>query len=690
MSFLAELKRRKVFQTAAVYAVVAWLLIQIADVLMPTFGAPEWVMPVFSTFVILGFPLAIILSWAYDITPDGVQSSANVEASDHKKPATASTINQILLTLVTLAVVFLAVDRFLLDDSSTPRSSSPLLSKPAHLLIKLPPDTYLAVDTDHPALALSPDGSTLVAVAYQDGVRYLFVRELDKNEFRRIDGTQNAASPFFSPDGKWIAFFISGFGLTKATVDGGAAIPIRPATGTDVNRGATWSRDGEIIIAGSVNGGLEAFSADPAVTASRKLTDPLAPYAWPSNLPDASDFLFTDRSGSDQSGPSIGKLSGANSAIETLINNGTFARYSPTGHILYAREGRLYALAFDGSKIVESGAETRLVANLVTSENGAAQFAISADGTLAYISGKQRYSDRQLVWVDPSGNTEILFDHPNAISNPRFSADGSRLALTILTNSNLDVWVLDVRRGSLARWTTDPGEDFGPVWGPDGLIAYSSEYGDDGLDGPGLAWQQGSGGTPERLSNSPGAGNWEFPASWSPDGRYLVYQRTRNHSQNNAILFDAETRESSNYLDTPFSENGLRISPDGKWLAYSADDTGRVEIYVRSFPVAGDAIQISVGGGDEPVWSSLGDTIFYRSGLRMMAVKLNPDPTENPGQPQALFEGTYDTIKIGADKANYDVSPVDGRFVMIRRKNVELPTEIHVVLNWPAVLGASK
>lgn len=688
MSFLTELKRRKVFQAAAVYAVVAWLLIQIADVLLPTFGAPDWVMPVFSTFVILGFPLVIILSWAYDITPDGVQSSADVDASDHQKPAAASTINQILLTLVTLAVVFLAVDRFLLNDSSTRLASAPLTSKPAQLLLKLPPDTYLAVDTDHPALALSPDGSTLVAVAYRDGVRHLFVRELDKNEFRRIDGTQNAASPFFSPDGKWIAFF-SVHQLKKVAVDGGAAIPIRPAIGTDVNRGATWSRDGEIIIAGSVNGGLEAFSADPDVTGSRNLTDPLAPYAWPSNLPDSSDFLFTDRSGSDQSGPSIGKLSGANKSIHTLISNGTFARYSLTGHILYARMGQLYALAFDGSKILESGAETRLVANLVTAENGAAQFAVSADGTLAYISGKQRYSDRQLVLVDRSGNTEILLDHPNAISNPRFSPDGSQLAMTMVTNSNLDVWVLDVRRGSLARWTTDPGEDFGPVWGPDGLIAYSSEYDDDGLDGPGLAWQKGSGGMPERLSTSPKSGNWEFPATWSPDGRYLVYQRTRNRTQNDAILFDAKTHQSSNYLDTPFSENGLRISPNGKWLAYSADDTGRAEVYLRSFPVAGDAIQISVGGGDEPVWASDGQQIFYRDAIRMMAVKLNPDPTENPGQPQTLFEGIYDTIVIGADKANYDVSPVDGRFVMIRRKNTELPTEIHVVLNWPEALDVN-
>ncbi len=685
MSFLTELKRRKVFQAAAVYAVVAWLLIQIADVLLPTFGAPDWMMPVFSTFVILGFPLVIILSWAYDITPDGVQSSADVDASDHQKPAAASTINQVLLTLVTLAVVFLTVDRFLLNDSSTRLASAPLTSKPAHLLLKLPPDTYLAVDTDHPALALSPDGSTLVAVAYQDGVRHLFVRELDKNEFRKIDGTKNAASPFFSPDGKWIAFF-SVHQLKKVAVGGGAAIPIRPAIGTDVNRGATWSRNGEIVIAGSVNGGLEAFSADSDNTPPRYLTDPLAPYAWPSRLPDPSDFLFTDRSGNDQSGPSIGKLSGAKNSIQTLIRNGTFARYSPSGHILYAREGQLYALAFDGSKILESGAETRLVADLITSENGAAQFAVSADGTLAYVSGKQRFSDRQLVWVDPSGNTDILLDQPNAISNPRFSPDGSQLAMTMVTNSNLDVWVLDVRRGSLARWTTDPGEDFGPVWGPDGLIAYSSEYDDNGPDGPGLAWQKGSGGMPERLSKTPIVGNWEFPATWSPDGRYLVYQRKRNRSEEDAIIFDAETREITPYLESPFRKGGMRISPNGKWLAYSADGTGQYEVYIRSFPVAGDAVQISVGGGTEPVWASDGEQIFYRNGIQMMVVKLNPDPTDDPGQPQVLFEGIYDTIRIGADKANYDVSPVDGRFVMIRRKNAELPTEIHVVLNWPEAL----
>jgi hypothetical protein len=154
-------------------------------------------------------------------------------------------------------------------------------------------------------------------------------------------------------------------------------------------------------------------------------------------------------------------------------------------------------------------------------------------------------------------------------------------------------------------------------------------------------------------------------------------------------IFDVQTRETKPYLETPFREFSVRQSPDDRWVAYVSNETGIDEVYIRSFPVPGDATQISVGGGDEPVWSSDGGELYYRQGSQMLSVALGEDPTVNPGDPSVLFEGEFETIDIGGGNANYDVSPVDGRFLMIKPTNVEKIREIQVVLNWPEALGVA-
>ena len=687
-SFWGELKRRNVVRVAIAYAIVSWLLIQVADVVLDNIEAPTWVFQAILLLLVIGFPVAIIFAWAFEITPDGLKASSDTQPSERSQQPIGPAFNYFVLALVALAVVFLLVDRYIFTSESSPVTTfRPSTVKPAHLLVKLPPDTYLAVDTNHPTLALSPDGSKLVFAAYHNGITGLYLRELDNYEIGVIDGTEGAAAPFFSPDGEWIGFFTD-FVLKKVPVNGGASIAIGLVSGVAVNRGAFWASQEEIIFAGSPNSGLQTISAEQVTLPEVYFSAPTAPYSWPEQLPDGDHVLFTDSSGDDPANTSISVISKETGSVETLIPGGTNSRYSSTGHILYSRNGRLFATPFDVSSVHVNGAEQQLISNLITSDIGAAQFAVSTDATLAYVAGEQGFNEHQLLWVDRDGNTETMLDNRSRLFNPRFSPDGSQLALSISTGSNLDVWVLDIRRGNLARWTTHPGEDFGPVWGPDGRIAYASEIAEDTEgQGPGIAWQVGSGGKPEYLIASTGTGNWDFPASWSPDGRLLAYDHVRSRSLHDIYLFDTETRDSKPYLETPFDERGVRISPDGKWLAYIANDTGQFEVYIRSFPVAGNAVQISVGGGVEPVWSPDGSEIYYRQTNKMMSVALGPDPSENPSTPKILFEGTFDRIFIGGNLANYDVSPSDGRFVMIRRTNTDLPTEIHVVLNWPVSFG---
>jgi serine/threonine-protein kinase len=693
MSFLAELKRRKVFQAAAVYAVVAWLLIQVADVLMPTFGAPEWVMPVFSAVVILGFPLAIILAWAYDLTPRGMKAAAAVEA-EQTRPGPTSKLNQALLAMVTLAVVILAADRFWLSDGQPLRVSSTVTTKPAHLTVLLPEGTYLALDTEHPAIALSPDGSRLVFVAYREGVRHLYMRELAGSEAQLINGTAGAAAPFFSPDSEWLAY-VANQVVRKIPVSGGASIKVTGSTGINVFRGIAWSPNGQFIRAGSRNSGLSYVSAEPSQNGTNPLSVSITPldaaHSWPEALPDGDHVLFTDNSAGDGENAAIGIVSAESGEIETLVAGGVHPRYSPTGHLLYARSGALYTVPFDVQAFAVSGTEALLAPNIVTSQSQSAEYSVSNDSTLAYVAGEHRTNESQLVWVDRGGDTELLLDDGRQYFNPRLSPDGSMLALSSQTGSNLDVWVLNLSRGNLTRWTTHPGEDFQAVWGPDNRIVYASEIAhDEGEIGPGLAWQTGSGGDPEYLSRSPGPGNFDTPSSWSTDGRYILYRmQSLNPAAYDIYIFDVQTRETKPYLETPFREFSVRQSPDDRWVAYVSNETGIDEVYIRSFPVPGDATQISVGGGDEPVWSSDGGELYYRQGSQMLSVALGEDPTVNPGDPSVLFEGEFETIDIGGGNANYDVSPVDGRFLMIKPTNVEKIREIQVVLNWPEALGVA-
>lgn len=247
----------------------------------------------------------------------------------------------------------------------------------------------------------------------------------------------------------------------------------------------------------------------------------------------------------------------------------------------------------------------------------------------------------------------------------------------------------DLGRGSNTRVTTHPGEDFEPVWSPDGTrLAFASEINEDADNpGPGLAWLASVGGQPERLLRSPGSGNWEFPMSWSPDGQWVAFAQTRAGTSRDIVLLPTSgARQPTGFLATPADEAGATFSPDGRWIAYVSDETGQPETYVRPFPGPGAPLTISTGGGVEPRWARDGRELYYRSGNRMMAVKVENDGALAPGAPTALFEGRFEMKGYGGSSANYDVAR-DGRFVMVRRKNPITPTVIHVVLNWPRALG---
>ncbi|MGQ0732845.1 MAG: protein kinase domain-containing protein [Acidobacteriota bacterium] len=579
-------------------------------------------------------------------------------------------------------------------DLVGPRSQPPAQDRgqPVRLDVVLPPGVRLAVDSDHPALALSPDGSTLVFVGERDGVRQLFVRRLREPDARPLAGTEGAVSPFFSPDGRWLAYH-SGNTLARIAVAGGVPVKVVATSPAAVAHGATWSLNDTVLLAQSANSGLSAASMagdELRGDAPTLLTPRERPYAWPSALPDGRHVLFVDRS-SEYSRVAVLALADRN--IRTLVNGGTSPRFSPTGHLLFTRDAALYAMPFDLARVAPTGDAYKLLDGVLTHGRGVSQFAVAGHETLAYVAGGETFTTHELVWVDRAGRAERLSDARETFMTPRLSPDGRHLAVASFEGANLDLWRLDLVRGALTRVTVHPGEDFGPVWSPDGrTLALSSEIGEDPNPdemGPGLAWIVENG-PPESLMPSPGWGNWDFPSSWSPDGQWLAYLRTRGAVSRDVVLLPTRgAREPVALFDGPDSEVAAVFSPDGRWIAFVSDQSGRAEVYVASFPRPAARLQISSSGGIEPLWARSGRELFYREGHKLMVVPFDPGARDPAGAARALFEGRFESAAgYGSDAANYDVALDGRRFLMVRRKNLVLPNVIHVVTNWPQTLGA--
>jgi serine/threonine-protein kinase len=552
----------------------------------------------------------------------------------------------------------------------------------------MPPGVHIAVDTEHPALALSPDGSLLVVVGEEGGVRRLYLRKLADPVMGPIAGTEGASSPSFSPDGAWIAF-LADRSVKKVRTAGGVPIAVHYDTGPGVSRGLTWTTDDVVVSAQSANSGLKRGDIAGEIRRSidewTDLTDPMAPYAWPEALPGGRHLLFTDLSSGGGAAARVALLAMETGDRQTVVNGGTNPRYSATGHIVFARAGSLYAVPFDVERLAGGGIERRLVAGVLHDDNGAAQVAVGP-GTLAYIAGDAAPREHELVWVNRNGAAEVLLDNGQRFFDPRLSPDGARVALTSYTGANSDIWVLDLVRGSFDRLTTHPGEELVPVWSPEGdRLALASEVAEDADNpGPGLAMLPLSSTAPEPLIMSPGWGNWEFPSSWSNRG-YLAYQRARGGVQSDVWVRNMSDGTDLAFVQTDARAHGAMFSPDGNWVAYVADDSGRGEVYVKSFPDGGGRTPISTQGGSEPVWARSGHEIFYRQGDKLMVVDLSDGP-DRPAPPQVLFEGRFRKTEWAADAANYDVDIDGSRFLMVRDRNPVLPTVIQVVFNWPEAL----
>jgi Tol biopolymer transport system component len=541
-------------------------------------------------------------------------------------------------------------------------------------VIALPAGQRLA-GLDHPAVALSSDGNHLAYVAIQGGTQQLYLRAMDSLEAKLIPGTEGATEPFFSPDGQWLGFF-AGQKLKRVSVSGGAALTLGDAP---FPGGASWSSHGMIAFAPSVGSALQQVPDGGGTPQPlTHLEKGEVSQRWPEFLPDGKAVLFT-------AAPTNASWANAQVAVQSvgtgerqnLIKEATHPRYAVSGQLIYAQGGSLMAVPFDPQRLAITGAAVPVVESVLQSpSSGAAQYSFSATGSLVYISGGVQADQRSLVWVNRNGTEQPVTAPARAYVFPRLSPDGRRVGVGI-TEQETQVWLYDLARETLTRFTFEGNVNLNAAWTPDGKrIAFQSNK-----EGPlNLFWQRadGSGGL-ERLTTSEYN---NFPISWSPDGQLLAYVEVNPTTGYDIWVLQLSDRKAQPFLRTPFNESVPRFSPDGRWLAYVSNESGRWEVYVLAYPGLGGKWQISTEGGTEPVWNSNGRELFYRSGDKMMAVDIARQPSFTASKPRVLFEGPY--IPAPGTTPNYDVSADGQRFLMIKpAKTAEgAPTQINVVLNW--------
>jgi serine/threonine-protein kinase len=537
------------------------------------------------------------------------------------------------------------------------------------------------------SIAISPDATH---IAYVSNSRQLLIRPTDQLDVVAVPGVINPQTPFFSPDGRWVGFMTAGE-LRKVSIAGGPSISICRITGRPM--GATWAADGSIIFATSdASTGLLTVSADggeATVLTKPDRANGTFDDLYPSMLPDGRAVLFTTGPGPDPQTMQIGMLDLATGARTTLIRGGTGATYVAPGYVAFTSGGALRVVPFDLRTHRVTGDPVTAVDQVASIIGLAGQWAVSQDGTLAYVPssgiGGLYGTPRSLVWIDRNGREEQVPLPPRTYTYPRLSPDGTRVALDI-RDQDQDIWIGDLNRRTLTRLTVDKATDFYPVWTTDGRrILFSSSRNVASY----LYWQSADGtGTAERLTTSTTTAH--YPFSTAPDGKTVVFQEVTPSTGIDLSILELPSGKTAPLLHSAFGETNGEISPDGKWLAYQSNESGQEEIYIRPFPdVDRGRWQISTGGGTRPLWARTGRELFYLDGNNLLtAVSVQTGATFSASTPVRLFSTRYFSGFGGAGQSvagrTYDISPDGKRFLMIKDNLPadQLQTSIVVVLNW--------
>jgi serine/threonine protein kinase len=557
------------------------------------------------------------------------------------------------------------------SSRTTDPESSPLIQ-----FVINPPETASMSGRRFSDLVISPDGRQVV---YHGTRQQLFIRPLEKLTTKAIPGTEGADRDFFfSPDGEWVAFAVSSQ-LKKVALRGGAPITLCPAPTLE---GGSWSPEGMIVFASG--DGLFRVSADGGESTNIATANPdkgESEYQHPHILPGGEAVLFTIyRGGSDYQTAVLSLGTGVQKVIRDNARN---PRFVSPGHLVYEipGTGTLMAIPFDRDELEVTGDALPVLEGVSGAVGqGSSDYDISEDGTLVYVSGAITgfYGSREqsLVWVDREGQEFQITARRDDYARPRISPDGKQVALAITGDDGLlNIWIYDLEKDSFNRITFE-GLNSGPEWSPDGKwVSFRSDR--DGHHSHYRKLSDGSGSPVLIVAHE----RRVLGGVWSPDGNAFLFDSLPVPGSPPSIFVVLTGGQSTpqRFLSSLESGHSPAISPDGKWVVYVSTESGRDEVYVRSYGGGGGKWRVSAEGGTEPRWSPDMKELFFRNGVQMMTVAVEGKPTFSADSPQLLFEGRYGTSPLSS--AEYDYSLEHERFLMIKESEEGI-TQINVVLNW--------
>ena len=517
-------------------------------------------------------------------------------------------------------------------------------------------------------VAISPDGSRIAFVVRHLYTTKIAVRSLNETEIRVLEGTNDPIRLFFSPDGEMVGFVANG-ALKIVSRNGG---PPRTLMGQITPGLMTWGDSGIVF---SLRGRLMRVSLSGGQPVPLTTPDSGVTHGFPSAGPNGRTLLSISRDGTSQLA-----VAEADGTVRSLGQNGQFSRWVESGHVLYnTPEGSLMALPVDPKRLTPTGEPILVQDGVRIFPSGMGLWSAAFNGTIVFGAGRTPQS--RLVVVDRTGRFTALSDIERGFRLPRASPDGNRIAIQVGsfgTNLDSDIWLFDRRTGALSRFTTTGGNS-DPIWTPDGkrLVFAGREGADSATDAGRYAadiyWQDVDRTAPPELIYSGPAS--QYPWSITPDGKTLLIDITAQPAKI-ASMTIGSPESLRDVVRSTFVNRIPKISPDGKWLAHTSNETGRAEVYVRPFPGPGRAEQVSVNGGDQPLWSRDGRELFYRDGTNFIAARLTNGLASSR---EVLFEDTFAM----SNATNYDVL-ADGRFIMLKA-----PAEqgrISVLVNWQTEL----
>ena len=687
---LEKLKKRKLVQWAIGYLAAGWLFLEIFAFVADRFGWPGALARGALIFFIVGFFVALILAWFHG--EKGRQQVSGVEKA---------WISALLIVGVVLVWVF--------APSPNPSVASGSLSGDHdhggafRFPMMLPKEE--TIKGMEGALAISPDGSRLAYTAGRGDDAQLYVRELNAFEATPIPGTEGARAPFFSPDGEWLGFFAEK-AVKKVPLSGGSP---------QVLAEGVWSTSIEFVLSGSWNTDDVLYLTYPGaglgsgiwrLSAQGGNPTPVTQGGWeeshfmPQLLPGGDHLLFSSWAHTGET--RVMAVSPETGEQTIILESGSAARYLDTGHLAYQRNGDLYVVPFDAGSLEITGSHGPAIEKVLTGEYGTTQYAVSENGTLAYVPAGVESIERTMVWMDLLGHMETVAESPIDSYTPRLSPEGDRVIFQRRPEAKL--WVMDLDRGAMGKVVDETSIEFWHIWSDDGnSVVFNSNL--DGGDWLNL-WIKGVGESaePKRLTNKAAH---HHPHDWSPDGEVLVYSEGPMPETGLDIWtlripkdWDGDTTiEPEPFLVTGASEFHPSLSPNGRWMAYVSNSSGSWQVYVTPYPGPGARFQVSTDGGAEPMWSPDGQTLYYRSpgdrqlSRQMYAVSVEGGASGEPvdldlGLPELLFDGPF--FQCSEFGRSYDMSPDGDRFLMVKDQRPELTaTQINVVVNWFSELAVN-